>query len=72
MMLKIGLQHLVKIALDENIEDAAHLIAAAEEAVSEKLKMEKGSKAVNGQNGSDLGVRTNILLPNSYPLGERS
>ena len=72
MRLKICLQHLGKIALDENIEDAAHLIAAAEEAVSDKLKMEKGSMVVNGQNGLDLGVRTNILLPISYPISERS
>ncbi len=60
MRLKICLQHLGKIALDENIEDAAHLIAAAEEAVSDKLKMEKVSMVVNGQNGLDLGVRTRV------------
>ena len=69
--LKICLQHLGKIALEENIEDAAHLITAAEEAVSEKLKMEKGSKEVNGQNGLNLGVRANISLSTSCPIWER-
>ncbi len=71
MTLRICLQHLGKIALDENIEDAAHLIAAAEEAVSEKLKTERGSKEVNGQNGLDIGVRANISLPTSCPIWER-
>lgn len=71
MTLKICLQHLGRIALDENIEDAAHLIAAAEEAVSEKSKMEKSSKAVNGQVGLNLGVRANISFQTSCPIWER-
>ncbi len=71
MTLRICLQHLGRIALDENIEDAAHLIAAAEEAISEKLKMEKSSNSVNGQNGLNLSVRANISLSTSCPIWER-